>query len=198
MIYLHRKQTLNKDLNNYGYEIDFRYLADIDELVISHDYSNVRNFSEFNNLLNSDNMMIADIKESGLEEKIIKTFGFRDNIFFLDSQIPDIVRLCKTDDRYLGKFIIRVSDYEPFSKEFVTLTKPKKYWIDIKMCEDYITLINIIQTCHISLFGKTPEIILTAPDVFGHINTDEIIKFKNDIKSYDVSICTKSPEIFEL
>ena len=43
-----------------------------------------------------------------------------------------------------------------------------------------------------------PDIILTAPDVFGFdINTDKDLKdFKKFVKDLDVSICTKSPKFF--
>ena len=43
-----------------------------------------------------------------------------------------------------------------------------------------------------------PDIILTAPDVFGFdLNTDKELKdFKRFVKDLDVSICTKSPKFF--
>lgn len=121
MIYLHRFQVSdykNSNLSGYetdfdGFEIDFRYLELGKSLVVSHDYSSYPVLDAFKNVLSTNKTIIANSKESGIEEKLFSKEGFngfRNNVYFLDSQIPDILKYCKADERYKGHFIIRVSD----------------------------------------------------------------------------------------
>ena len=211
MIYLHRFQVSdfkNSNLSGYetdfdGFEIDFRYLELGKNIIVSHDYSSYPVLDTFKNVLSTNKTIIANSKESGIEEKLFSKEGFngfRDNVYFLDSQIPDILKYCKTDERYKGHFIIRVSDFEPLSVSLVKKSEARKFWIDTKMCNSKCSILNhilMIKDCCNTL-NIDPDIILTAPDVFGFdINTDKDLKdFKKFVKDLDVSICTKSPKFF--
>lgn len=209
MIYLHRFQISDYKNSNLsdcedfdGFEIDFRYLETGKSIIVSHDYSSYPVVDTFKNVLSTNKTIIANSKESGIEEKLFKEGfnGFRDNVYFLDSQIPDILKFCKIDERYKGHFIIRVSDFEPLSVPLVRTTEAEKFWIDTKMCSSNRSILNhILMITDVSYsLGHDPEIILTAPDVFGYdLNTDKELKdFKSFIKDLNVSICTKSPKFF--
>lgn len=209
MIYLHRFQVSdykNSNLSDYedfdGFEIDFRYLELGKNIIVSHDYSSYPVLDTFKNVLSTSKTIIANSKESGIEEKLFEVGfkGFRNNVYFLDSQIPDILKYCKSDERYKGHFIIRVSDFEPISVSLVRTTEARKFWIDTKMCNSKCSILNHIFMIHESCYslGYDPEIILTAPDVFGFdLDTEKQMKeFKSFIKDLDVSICTKSPKFF--
>lgn len=209
MIYLHRFQVSdykNSNLSDFddfdGFEIDFRYSELGKKIIVSHDYSNNPTLDNFKNVLSTNKTIIANSKESGIEEKLFEEGfkGFRNNVYFLDSQIPDILKYCKSDERYKGHFIIRVSDFEPISVPLIRITEARKFWIDTKMCTSKCSILNhilLIKDCCYSL-GYDPDIILTAPDVFGFdLNTEKQLKdFKSFIKDLDVSICTKSPKYF--
>ena len=78
MIYLHRFQVSdykNSNLSSYetdfgGFEIDFRYLELGKSLVVSHDYSSYPILDTFKNVLSTNKTIIANSKESGIEEKL--------------------------------------------------------------------------------------------------------------------------------
>ena len=209
MIYLHRFQVSdykNSNLSAFedfdGFEIDFRYLELGKNIIVSHDYSSYPLLDTFKNVLSTSKTIIANAKESGIEEKLFKYGfnGFRDNVYFLDSQIPDILKYCNSDERYKGHFIIRVSDFEPLSVSLIKKTEARKFWIDTKMCKSNCSILNhilLIKDCCYTL-GYDPDIILTAPDVFGFdLNIEQELKnFKRFVKDFDVSICTKSPKFF--
>ena len=209
MIYLHRFQVSdykNSNLSAFedfdGFEIDFRYLEHGKNIIVSNDYSSYPVLDTFKNVLSTSKTIIANAKESGIEEKLFKYGfnGFRDNVYFLNSQIPDILKYCRTDERYVGHFIIRVSDFEPLSVSLVKKSEATKFWIDTKMCNSKCSILNhilMIKDCCYTL-GYDPDIILTAPDVFGFdLNTEQELKnFKRFVKDLDVSICTKSPKVF--
>ena len=100
MIYLHRFQVSDYKNSNLsavedfdGFEIDFRYLELGKSLVVSHDYSSYPVLDTFKNVLSTNKTIIANSKESGIEEKLFKYGfnGFRDNVYFLVSKIPDTI-----------------------------------------------------------------------------------------------------------
>lgn len=209
MIYLHRFQVSDYKNSNLsdnsdfdGFEIDFRYLEHGKNIIVSHDYSSYPVLDTFKNVLSTNKTIIANSKESGIEEKLFEVGfkGFRNNVYFLDSQIPDILKYCKSDERYKGHFIIRVSDFEPVSVSLIRTSEARKFWIDTKMCDSKCSILNHILMIKDSCYslGYDPEIILTAPDVFGFdLDTEKQMKeFKSFIKDLDVSICTKSPKFF--
>ncbi|MCV3522098.1 hypothetical protein MBT56_05600, partial [Campylobacter lari] len=105
MIFLHRQNNLESFIENYGIEIDLRYN---EKLVLSHDLLEKNFLYPFfkEKIQFMKNIpIICNVKESGLEEKIIELLDDNFEYYFLDSQIPDILRLSKNG--YQGKFIIR-------------------------------------------------------------------------------------------
>ncbi|EGK4381654.1 hypothetical protein IO796_001598, partial [Campylobacter lari] len=114
MIFLHRQNDMQENIENFGVEIDLRYDK---ELILNHDVLNKN--QQYPLLKNKKQFIknipiICNIKESGLEEKIIDLLSGYD-YYFLDSQIPDILRLSKNGHQ--GKFIIRISDVESYNQK---------------------------------------------------------------------------------
>lgn len=209
MIYLHRFQTSDfkySDLDNErfdGITTEMRYLPLADNLVISDVYSTYPVVDTFKNLLSTKKDIIIDCKESGVEDKILSKIGIRSNLYFLNSKLYDIIRLCKTNPELLGHFIVNVSSFEGFSNKLVEWCKPTKFWVDTNLCVSKCAISDIVSTIvNLSAcYGLEPEIILTSPDVIGvDSKTDYQIEcFKKYFKSLNtniVSVCTKFPERF--
>ncbi|EAH5045834.1 hypothetical protein D7L01_07815, partial [Campylobacter jejuni] len=95
MIFLHRQNNLEFSIENYGIEIDLRYN---EKLVLNHDLLEKKSVYPFlkEKIQFMKNIpIICNVKESGLEEKTIELLGNNFEYYFLDSQIPDILRLSK-------------------------------------------------------------------------------------------------------
>lgn len=221
MIYLHRFQTSdfrNSDLNKErfdGITTEMRYLPLADNLVLSETHSTYPVLDTFKNLLSTEKDVIVDCKESGVEDKLLSKIGFRNNFYFLNSDIQDIIRLCKSHSALIGHFIVRVSLFEGFPNKLVEFCKPEKFWIDASLCNGdcKITDLMDLTTCKHTItnlienivsssacYGLEPEIILASPDVNDVDSDFQIEFFRNYYKSLDadnISVCTKFPDIFE-
>ncbi|EAH8420858.1 hypothetical protein EVS25_07985, partial [Campylobacter lari] len=134
MIFLHRQNDMQENIENFGVEIDLRYDK---ELILNHDVLNKN--QQYPLLKNKKQFIknipiICNIKESGLEEKIIDLLSGYD-YYFLDSQIPDILRLSKNGHQ--GKFIIRISDVESYNQKLIDISKPKYIWLDYSQFDNF-------------------------------------------------------------
>ena len=152
MIFLHRQNDPsvigNKNID--GIELDIRSQGD--ELILTHDRLNLDSKKIYLNDVLQDlkpYVVIVNVKESGLEEQISEILD-SENIkyYFLDSQIPDIIRLCR-NDKYRGKFIIRVSDFEEVKLDFLNHCLPEFLWIDYSKFNDFNILIMCIHPTEI-------------------------------------------------
>lgn len=210
MIFLHRQNdpehvTFN---NVEGIEIDIRSLGA--NLIVNHDrfYSvDLQNIDDCILLQDvvkylRDYTVIVNVKESGLEEQISNILDQYGSIkyYFLDSQIPDIVRLCK-QDRYRSKFILRVSDFESINYNLFEHCKPEYVWVDYQKFDnfkilDYIRYIQEIDSDEYLIKNNIKK-ILVSPELYGlqNINiTQDIIKVTNKELLSRYSICTKLPD----
>lgn len=191
MIISHRVNTIEKlkqipECN--GIEVDIRYNNYYDDLILSHNL-----FGEENLLLKSwlsfykHKMLILNIKASQCEERCInymKVYGIKE-YYFLDSQIPDIVRLTK--EGYGKHFIIRRSQYESFNINLYN-NSSKYLWID-----NFGDINYSLPFFDEELLYK--ELIYVSPELYKK-NIHEVKLFKenlvnlynNDLK--DIHICT--------
>lgn len=186
MIIEHRINTIDKLINvnkNHGIEVDVRWSDKNNNVIITHDYTNeyvfLKDFLKFYN----HKFLILNIKESQCEDKCIEVMKNFINIdyYFLDSQIPDIVRLYR---KGYENFIIRLSVFE----EHIRLYKHFKYiWLDTFGYANNLNLLDFYEF-------KENEIILTSPELHGERNINEYVdKIKNKVKH----ICTKYPNIWK-
>lgn len=192
MIFLHRQNDIQKKIDKYGIEIDLRYNS---ELVLNHDildenqqYLLLKNQKQFM----KNTPIICNIKEAGLEEKIIKLLKGYD-YYFLDSQIPDILRLSKNG--YQGKFIIRISDVESYNEKLMEITKPKYVWVDYSQFSNFD--IQDYQEFIYSIKSKLEQVepILVSPELYD-LSYIEFIESIQNILPKGFSVCTKKPELW--
>lgn len=193
MIFLHRQNNLTSSIKNYGIEIDLRYK---ERLVLNHDVLKqdiLYPFFEEKIQFMTNIPIICNIKESGLEEKVIELLGDNFEYYFLDSQIPDILRLSKNG--YQGKFIIRISDVESYNKRLIGVVKPKYVWVDYSQFSNFD-----IQNYQEFIYDIKPKLgqvepILVSPELYD-LSYVELIEPIQSILPKGFSVCTKKPELW--
>lgn len=183
MIIAHRINSINelKEIKSeYGIEIDVRYDTTDKCLILSHDieFKNPCKLSEFIRCANHE-MIIFNIKSSQCEELVISLMEKNniENYYFLDSQIPDIVRLAKKG--YGPKFITRISQYETLNKSLFDL------------CSNYVW-VDTFGELEFYFIEKqsNKDYIFVSPEL--HKKNENIKKFKKvlDEDFFGYSICT--------
>ncbi|RAX51654.1 hypothetical protein [Helicobacter sp. 11-8110] len=193
MIFLHRQNNLEFPIENYGIEIDLRYNGN---LVLNHDLLEKNSlyplFEEKIQFM-TNIPIICNIKESGLEEKVIELLSDHFEYYFLDSQIPDILRLSKNG--YQGKFIIRISDVEFYNERLMGVAKPKYVWVDYSQFSNFD-----IQNYQEFIYSIKPKLgqvepILVSPELYD-LSYIEFIEPIQSILPKGFSVCTKKPELW--
>ncbi|EBF6065486.1 hypothetical protein FIZ73_06865 [Campylobacter lari] len=194
MIFLHRQNNLEFPIESYGIEIDLRYNG---RLVLNHDLEKDFLYSYFEEKIQfmKNIPIICNVKESGLEEKIIELLGNNFEYYFLDSQIPDILRLSKNG--YQGKFIIRISDVESYNKKLMDISKPKYVWIDYSQFSNFD--IRDYQEFIYSIKPKLGQVkpILVSPELYD-LSYMDLVKPIQSILPKGFSVCTKKPELWSM
>lgn len=209
MVFKHRQNDSSLWNENTAVELDVR-LSGNNRVVLSHDaikYTSELDFSEnINAILYNDKDLpketIVNIKTSGAEEIVANEFETirYDYYYFLDSQIPDILRLCR-HDKYKGKFVIRVSNVETYNHKLMYIAQPKYIWADrsdyAKLnLDDYDEFINTL-TKQNGLHCNS-DIIIVSPELYDLKYERMIPMIAKVIKKYGISsVCTKKPEVWE-
>ena len=151
---VHEVNTLKKLNNidlNYGVEVDIRYRDG--RLVVGHDINELNlNFTDW---LDSygHKLLVANIKESGIEDLVIKEITNRkiDNFFLLDVEFPYIVKNMKNSGSWLSN---RFSEYEDISNSKHFIKEIKWLWIDtfniLPINELNIDTLKKFKTCLVS------------------------------------------------
>jgi len=211
MIFLHRQNKFNDSKNFYdnvdGVEVDIR--SSINGLVLDHDrlHHNLNHYPLFDEEIEKfcliRKSIIFNIKESGVEEEIIDRMKDKDiEWYFLDSQIPDILRLSKQYPEISHKFIIRVSDVETMNEEFVRKIQPSFIWLDFSSFDNYSSdeyvylLFDTIE--QVNTMCQKTNIILVSPELYS-LDYIDIAKYISNIfrKEFNsISVCTKFPELY--
>ena len=209
MIFLHRQNDPEflTFKNVDGIELDVRSIGS--DLVLTHDRLSSRHLENSSSLIYLSEVVqylenytvIVNVKESGLEEQISELFDDNNiKYYFLDSQIPDIIRLSK-QEKYKGKFIIRVSSYENINYDLLNFSKPEFIWVDYNFenfnLNRYIKFLkNINNDGHINTLKI--QKILVSPELYGlqNINLSYDIIQDKDITELlkQFSVCTKIPD----
>jgi hypothetical protein len=192
MIFKHRQNNIIEQIV-IGVEVDVRshpagLVLNHDRLDFSKSYPLLKDKISFFN-----GPIIFNIKESGIEEEILKKIN--KEFYFLDSQLPDIIRL---GPKNLGKFIVRVSDVESFNQSLIELIKPKYCWVDYSKFNinyNHKEYIDYIKTMIAAAKYHKIEPILVSPDLYTLNNAHLAEKIAIDIQINNV--CSKIPEIWE-
>lgn len=195
MIFLHRQNNIKSFTE--AIEVDVR--SSPRGLVLNHDRLDFSSeYPLIETLKGLTKTAILNIKESGVEEELID-FCLTNNIdfYFLDSQIPDILRLSKEYPQHSHRFIIRVSDVESINQKLMALVKPKYIWVDYSEfysfnIENYINFLKSIKT--------ESEMILVSPELYSleYLDiTKEIISRLKFEQLNSFNICTKHQELYK-
>ncbi|EKN7418128.1 hypothetical protein PYP05_000536, partial [Campylobacter jejuni] len=115
--------------------------------------------------------------------------------YFLDSQIPDILRLSKNG--YQGKFIIRISDVESYNEKLMDISKPKYVWVDYSQFSSFD--IKDYQEFIYNIKPKLEQVepILVSPELYD-LSYMKLIKPIQSILPKGFSVCTKKPDLWSM
>ena len=120
-------ENLEKIAFEKGVEIDIR--SNNGSLVLSHDVSSkADSFEEFVQSYNHQ-LLVANIKEAGIEEDVIKILQDNgiSNFFLLDTEFPFII---KNHEEYGSVLSLRYSKLESFKTIQNFIGKVKWVWVD--------------------------------------------------------------------
>ncbi len=197
MLYIKHRINKISELKNihpdWGVEIDLRsHVAIKNKIHLSHDpWVEGDDFElwlqEFKKM-NIQGPLILNTKEDGLEGHIIELVEKKfliQNFFFLDTQIPTLVRW--THKNREKRFAVRFSFYEP--EEFVLKFKDKLSWVWLD-CFD----VKPLAKEKILLLKKYFKVCLVSPELQGG-DENHFSLFK-DIALISDAICTKMPHIW--
>lgn len=198
MIFIkHRCNTINSlkgfDVR-WGAEIDLRSdVSRLGSLHLSHDpWQLGEDFSTWLDIWKSMKQLgplIVNTKEDGLETKILELLAEKgiQNFFFLDTQIPTLVRLSRNLPKRM--FASRFSSYEPeeFVNKFSHLTQ--WLWVD---CFDARPVFSDAVAKLKSHF----KICLVSPELQGKALEESGESFLHLYAIAD-AVCTKTPSWWE-
>jgi len=194
---VHHRINDYRDLKNIpkedAIEIDIRWSYSRG-LIVTHDLDDGLN-SSFNDWIKyfDHAALFLNIKESQCEDKIIELYNTRFDFhkwFFLDSQLPDIIRLSNLG--YQDKFIFRYSRNENPLKSLVEKSAPYVWIDDFGYYTPYTNFDKIDGKIYIYC---SPELHKRDDILVNYINNFET-KFGKQNDSY--GICTDYPKIWKL
>lgn len=161
---VHRVNTTEKLKNipeELGIEIDIRHRNN--SLVLDHELDGLdTKLDEFLNFYNHG-LLVANIKEAGIEEMVIKTMKEKgvSNFFLLDVEFPYIY---KNSDKH-GEFLSsRFSEFEEISNSTHFENKIKWLWVDtftkMPINKENLEKIKSFNTCLVSpsRWGRPDEV----------------------------------------
>ena len=192
-IICHRRNDIKSLLSTpieYGVEIDLR--THNNKLVINHDpFKGGVSFEEWISLYNHGTL-ILNVKEDGLEEKIISLLH-KNNIssfFFLDQAFPTIIKMIKNGE---SRCALRISEYESVENVLKLSNKLDWVWLDI------FTKFPITFEEYLIIKKANFKICLVSPELQGLENMN-IRSLKDFLISKGIkvdAVCTKYPEKWE-
>ncbi len=193
-IIIHRANTikkLKKISTNYGAEIDLR--SSSNDIILSHEP--FKKGEIFNNWLKfySHKTLILNIKEEGLEKKILKILKKHNikNFFLLDQSFPFLI---KYSTKFLSKTAGRISEYESIETIKKIKNKIKWVWVD---CFSRFPLsknkYNILKRMNLKLCYVSPEL----QGVYDTKKIRKFIIFLLRKKMFPDAVCTKYPKLWK-
>jgi hypothetical protein len=192
VFYIHRVNSISQLISvpsSFGVEIDIRSANG--QLCLSHDlFATGPNLSDW--LANYRHAgLILNVKESGLEEAVIRTlelFGVNDYLF-LDQSFPSIVTCVR--DGLADRIAVRASEYESPQTILNLPIKPLYVWCDsFTGTWDYLN--DTLKICR--EWNLIP--IIVSPELQGRNVTPEISRVRDLLAQLgvDFRVCTKDPK----
>jgi len=193
-IIIHRVNTvrkLKKISNNYGVEIDLR--SSSRDIVLNHEPFNKGEI--FNTWLKhySHKTLILNIKEEGLEKRILKILKKKNikDFFLLDQSFPFLIKYSK---KFFCKTAGRISEYE--SIETIRKIKNRINWVWVDCFNKY----PLNKNKYNILKGMKLKLCYVSPELQGVYDTKKIEKFINFLlkkKMIPDAVCTKYPKLWK-
>ena len=136
--------------------------------------------------------LILNVKETGLEEELIKTMHSfkKENFFILDQSFPYIINTIKTGEK---RCAVRLSEYESINT--VLSLKNKLDWVWI----DFFSKFPIDHEIYKILKKYNFKLCFVSPELQGHKHS-KCLELKNYIKAnkmYFDAVCTKKVKFWE-
>ena len=193
-IILHRcnlVSNLIKVNKKYGLEIDIRSYDN--ELILHHDP--FKQGDKFKDWIKEycHGTLILNVKEEGLEEKIISFLKKRniEDYFFLDQSFPFLFKYFSIGEK---RCAVRFSEFESINTVLNLSGKINWVWVD---CFSKFPLSSIDNTRLKNLGFK---ICIVSPELQKRDSEKEISNFAKMIKELNIipeAVCTKRPDIWE-
>ena len=168
------EEKLSKIPTNYGIELDLRIRNN--KLVLCHEPSDCS--TEFEKFLQnySHKILVANIKDSGIEDIVIETLKRNkiDNFFLLDIEFPYLIKNHEDKGQYLST---RFSEFEDIKTSSNLVNKVDWIWIDtfnkLPIEKQNLEIVKKFKSC------------LVSPSRWGRLNEiDKVIKELKDIEYF--------------
>ena len=184
-------EELEKTNHKYGVEVDIRSYKE--QLIIHHDpYVLGEIFEDWIKAYDHE-MLILNVKEEGLEERLIKIMNEYkiDDYFFLDQSFPFLIKWSSFGER---RCAVRVSEFESVETAMTLAGKIDWVWVDCfsRLAMTYQDSIRLHQAGF--------NICLVSPELQGRDGIVEIPKLADLLRDQQIevnAICTKMPELWE-
>ncbi len=184
-------EHLKKIDNKFGVEIDIRTRND--KLILSHDaFNKGQSLKRYLDYF-KHRLIIANIKEEGIEDKVIHLFKIYNlkNYLLLDLSYPFLIKFIKKG--YGKKIMGRVSKYESYQNIYKLKDKIKWVWIDLITNE-----IPFNNTAYKMMKKNNLKLMLVSPELLGR-SKKSISHVKSNLKKRKYlidAVCTKHPDLW--
>ncbi len=191
---MHRVNTIEELIatpNKYGVEVDIRSIGN--ELIINHDpYDDGVKFKEWIKFY-KHGTLILNVKEEGLEEKILEKLKEYDinSFFFLDQSFPSLIKTAKQGE---NRCAVRISEYESIETAISLKEMVKWIWVDI-FSEFKLTIFE-----YEKLKESKFKLCLVSPELqkFNNLNIEILKKLLKKNNFFFDAVCTKYPKKWEI
>ena len=191
-IIIHRRNTLD-DLKvtskEFGIEVDIRSYKE--KLILQHDPFIKGDYFEDWIKYYQHGTLILNVKEEGLENKIIDILSINNinSFFFLDQSFPFII---KTLNKGENRLALRVSEFESIETALNFKNKAQWIWVDI------FSKFPLSKYEYKKLKDAKFKLCLVSPEL-QKLNNVRINKLKSYLKEENIlfdAVCTKNPELW--
>jgi len=191
-IIIHRRNTLD-DLKvtskKFGIEVDIRSYKE--KLILQHDPFIKGDYFEDWIKYYQHGTLILNVKEEGLENKIIDILSINNinSFFFLDQSFPFII---KTLNKGENRLALRVSEFESIETALNFKNKAQWIWVDI------FSKFPLSKYEYKKLKDAKFKLCLVSPEL-QKLNHISIVNLKSYLKEENIlfdAVCTKKPELW--
>ncbi len=192
IIVQHRRNTINLLSTTpvkFGVEVDIRSYGD--QLIIHHDpFIKTVNFEDWIKLY-KHSLLILNVKEEGLEKKLISLMNLYKikNFFFLDQSFPFLIKTIMNGE---SRTAVRVSEYESINTALSLAGKASWIWVDI------FKKFPLDKKSYLKLKQANFKLCLVSPELQGH-PINNLKNFQKEIQKQNFvfdAVCTKYPDLW--